>query len=212
MNAPRVFLLSPAHSGGRRAQFISNPRASFKLAHRLQQGGTAELGEIFSFLSGLYFRGKLTYANAFARPPRGVAGTQVITSNRGLVDARTPLNLRDLQALATVDIDLDDPRYGEPLERDVRAIAAASRRCEFVLLGSVATGKYADILLAHLGKRLLFPRDFVGRGNMSRGGLLLRCVEEKRELPCGPLAGAVVRGRRPARLAPLSQGGLMNAS
>jgi len=37
---------------------------------------------------------------------------------------------------------------------------------------------------------------------MSRGGLLLRCVEEARELDDVPLAGAVRRGRRPPRLAP----------
>ena len=199
----RIFLLSPAHSGGKRARLMSNPQASFELAQRLQRGGTASLGEIFSFLSGLYFRGKLAYARAFGRPPGGMAAVPVITSNRGLVDAGTLFTLAQLEDLGTVDIDVADPRYRAPLERDVRALASTFPDCEVVLLGSVATGKYIDILLTHLGERLLFPIDFVGRGDMSRGGLMLRCVHDDRELDYAPVAGAVVRGARPARLAPL---------
>lgn len=72
-----------------------------------------------------------------------------------------------------------------------------------VLLGSIATGKYADTLLAVLGERLVFPALFVGRGDMSRGGLLLRAVRDGRELDYVPVAGTVRRGRRPPRLAPL---------
>ena len=34
--------------------------------------GGAPIGEVFSFLSSLYFRGKLTYAQRFAAPPTGV--------------------------------------------------------------------------------------------------------------------------------------------
>jgi hypothetical protein len=66
----------------------------------------------------------------------------------------------------------------------------------------VATGKYVDVLLEVMGERLLFPVDFVGRGDMSRGGLLLRAAEQGRELHYEPVAGAVRRGRRPPRLAP----------
>ncbi|MGI8602129.1 MAG: hypothetical protein ACR2OZ_03920 [Verrucomicrobiales bacterium] len=201
----RIFLLSPAHSGGKRARFISNPKASFELAHRLQKGGTASIGEIFSFLSGLYFRGKLTYANAFARAPLGVAPAQVITSNRGLVDARMLFTLGELEALGTVNIDVNDSRYRDPLDRDVGAFASTFPDCEVVLLGSVATGKYVDILLNHFRKRLLFPTDFVGRGDMSRGGLLLRSVADNRELPYAPVGGAVIRGNRPPRLPPIQR-------
>jgi hypothetical protein len=72
-----------------------------------------------------------------------------------------------------------------------------------VLLGSIATGKYADILMEAMGERLVFPREFVGRGDMSRGGLLLRQVREGRELEYIPVAGAVRHGQRPPKLAPL---------
>jgi hypothetical protein len=58
---------------------------------------------------------------------------------------------------------------------------------EVILLGSVATGKYTDTLLPILGERLLFPADFAGRGDMSRGALLLRSVAEGRELPYVPI-------------------------
>src|SRR5438270_13961686 len=65
----RVFLLSPANLGGIRAQMMLSPRAQFDLARQLQSAAGAPLSEIFSFVSGLYFRGKLAYARRFARPP-----------------------------------------------------------------------------------------------------------------------------------------------
>jgi hypothetical protein len=57
-----------------------------------------------------------------------------------------------------------------------------------------------DVLLEALGDRLLFPSEFVGRGDMSRGGLMLRCVRENRELEYAPVAGATRHGKRPPRL------------
>ena len=38
-------------------------RARFELAQKLQRGEKVPLGEVFSFLSGLYFRGKLAYVH-----------------------------------------------------------------------------------------------------------------------------------------------------
>jgi hypothetical protein len=35
---------------------------------------------------------------------------------------------------------------------------------------------------------------------MSRGGLMLRSVDERRELEYLPVAGATLRGKRPAKL------------
>ena len=61
----RVFLLSPASCHGERARLLLRDEACFDLALRLRGEG-APLGEVFSFLSGLYFRGKLAYARAFA--------------------------------------------------------------------------------------------------------------------------------------------------
>jgi len=203
MQPRQIFLLSPAHSGGKRAEFLHNPRARFELALKLRTPQGAELGETFSFLSGLYFRGKLAYSRAFARPPKGCDGAYVITTDRGLVPPQTLVTLDDLRAMGSTPIDSRDPRYAKPLERGLAELAeCAGSRCMFVLLGSVATGKYVDILKRILGPRLLFPSEFVGRGDMSRGGLMLRCAEEKRELEYVPIDGAVRHGKRPPKLVP----------
>jgi hypothetical protein len=79
----RVFVLSPASCGGERAQFVFDEHARFDLARRLRTRDGAPLGEVMSFLSGLYFRGKLAYALRFACPPMGVPGVFVITPCQG---------------------------------------------------------------------------------------------------------------------------------
>ena len=186
----RIFLLSPAHCGGKRAELLLSERAEFDLAVRLRRPGGVSLGEAFSFMSGLYFRGKLSYAVRFARAPVGVAGAQVITTNRGLVPAETPIGPRDLREFGAVDIRPDDPRYRAPVDRDLARLAAEPG-LELVLLGSVATGKYVDVLLEALGERIAFPTDFLGRGDMSRGALLLGAVREGHELAYTPVAAAV---------------------
>ena len=195
-------MLSPASCNGRRASILLNPAAEFPLAVRLRREGVP-LGEAFAFLSGLYFRGKLAYAQAFARRRDGDGGVWVITTSRGLLAASSLLTTADLMEYARVDISVGEPRYREPLERDAARLAGSLQRRErVVLLGSIASQKYVDILLGSLGERLLFPVDFVGRGDMSRGGLMLRCVEEGRPLRYTPVAGATRRGPRPPRLAP----------
>ena len=196
----RIFLLSPAHCGGKRASILLSERATFPLAQRLRSAGVT-IGEAFSFLSGLYFRGKLTYAARFARPPQKQPGIQVITTDRGLVPAETRVTAQDLREFGTVDIRADAAAYRAPLQRDLTSLETAAE-VEIVLLGSVATGKYVDVLLEVLSERLLFPVDFVGRGDMSRGGLLLRAADSGRELRYEPVAGAIRRGHRPPRLAP----------
>jgi hypothetical protein len=196
----RVFLLSPANTAGIRARLLFNLNAAFDVATRVRDPRGAPIGEVFSFLSGLYFRGKLGYASAFARPPRGIGGVHVITSSRGLVAPETMVTLEDLREFATVPIDLDEPRYREPLARSARELAARAGSCDIVLLGSIATGKYADIFLDVFGERLRFPADFVGRGDMSRGGLMLRAVDAGRELEYIPIAGAIRKGHRPPKL------------
>ena len=198
----RVFLLSPAHCGGKRAGYLLNERATFELARKVRTPRGAPLGDVFTFLSGLYFRGKLAYARAFASSPIGVDGALVITTSRGLVSADTLVTIDDLREMGCVDIEAGDVRYRAPLERDARRLAARGDVEQVVLLGSVATGKYVDVLVEALGARLHFPADFVGRGDMSRGGLMLRCVAEGKELNYVPVEGAVRRGPRPARLQP----------
>jgi hypothetical protein len=190
----RVFLLSPAHSGGKRATLLLRDEARFPLATRLRAPGGVSLGEAFSFLSGLYFRGKLAYASRFGRPAKAAGRAQVITTNRGLVPAETPVGPADLLAFGAVDICPEDVRYREPLVRDLMRLAS-DPDVDLVLLGSVATGKYVDVLLDVVGERLLFPSDFAGRGDMSRGALLLRAAREGRELAYEPVAGALRRLR-----------------
>jgi hypothetical protein len=197
---PRVFLLSPAKAAGQRMGYLLRSGAAFALAQQFQQEGAA-LGELFQFGSGLYFRGKLAYARAFARPPRGAPGALAIVPGRGLLDVETTLTPADLRAMAEVPVDVREPRYRLPLERDARGLLGKlGESGEVVLLGSIATGKYAEVLVAIFGDRLLFPPSFVGRGDMSRGGLLLRSVRAEEELPYAPLRGAVRHGPRPPKL------------
>jgi hypothetical protein len=175
-------------------------RARFELAKRLQQE-SAPIGDIFTFVSGLYFRGKMAYASAFADPPDGLPGSVVITPAHGLLAPETALTLEDFRAMATVPIDLDEPRYLAPLVRDAAALGSRiTPDCAVILLGSIATAKYTNPLLEIFGDRLLFPAEFVGRGDMSRGGLMLRSAREGCELTYLPVAGAVRHGPRPPKL------------
>ncbi len=196
----RVFLLSPANAGGERAKLVMNGRAQFDLAVKLRHEGVP-LGEVFAFISGLYFRGKMAYAHAFAAPPAGLPPSVVITAGRGLIPPQQVVTLDELRELALVPVDAAEPRYLEPLVRDARMLAeAAGPECRFILLGSVASAKYVEPLVDVFGERLLFPAEFVGRGDMSRGGLLLRCARHGVELNYTPAAGAVRHGKRPPRL------------
>jgi hypothetical protein len=201
---PRVFLLSPARLDGPRARLLFEPVTPFPVARSLRSAEGAPLGEVFSFLSGLYFRGKLAYAEAFARPPAKLkTGVFVITTNRGLVPASNRITLEDLAAFAAIDIGQSSEPFRAPLQRDAESLTQAlGRHGEPVLLGSIATAKYVDVLISVFGKRLLFPAEFVGRGDMSRGGLMLRCAERGMELTYVPVQGAMRRGVRPPKLPP----------
>lgn len=200
----RVFLLSPARCDGERAKLLTSPESRSALASQLREPEGVPIGDVFSFLSSLYFRGKLTYANTFADPPPAAPATLVITANRGLVPPEVPVRREDLVDFAGVDIAGGDERYLAPLRRDVARLAGEIDRSTLVvLLGSIATSKYVDVLLAAFGEQLVFPPTFVGRGDMSRGGLLLRHARDGRELDYAPVVGAVRRGHRPPKLEPL---------
>jgi len=205
----RVFLLSPANCGGTRAKQVLSPNAQFALAAELRSRRGAMLGDVFAFISGLYFRGKLMYAMRFASPPERDnaivgCGVHVITPNAGLRSPDTYVTHRAVRAFAAGDIDLANAAYRRPLERSARALLdEIGSGCDVVLLGSVASPKYVTVLLDIFGERLRFPIDFVGRGDMSRGGLLLRKAREGTELDYAPVAGAVLHGARPPKLPPL---------
>jgi hypothetical protein len=201
----RIFILSPAKTSGKRAAMAMNPNATFDLATRLRTEAGASIGEVFAFLSGLYFRGKLAYAMHFGRAPWGLEPCYVVTSNAGLVSADMPVTVSSLVDFGGVPIDEKEPRYIEPLRASARRICRKlSAEAEVVLLGSIATKKYVEPLLGSFGERLMYPSEFVGRGDMSRGGLLLRAVASNVELAYESLAAAgKLRGRRPPKLEPL---------
>jgi len=188
-----------------------SPNAQFALAAELRSRRGAMLGDVFMFVSGLYFRGKLTYALRFAAPPEPdnalvASGVHVITPTAGLRCPDTLVTHKALRAFADGDVHQDNIGYRRPLERSARALEREiGRDCDVVLLGSIASPKYVDVLLGIFGERLLFPIDFVGRGDMSRGGLLLRKAREGVELEYVPIRGAVLHGARPPKLPPLKR-------
>jgi hypothetical protein len=188
---PRLFLLSPASCGGKRAAALSRPEAAFDLALRVRDPAGAPLGEVFSFISGLYFRGKLAYARAFGSPPPGLPGALVITGGRGLMRPEEPIGLAEVRAFADVSVDPTDERYLEPLRADVEALVTRlPPLCSVVLLGSIATPKYVEPLRALLGDRLRIPAPFPG-GDMARGALMIRAAESGAELPYMPVSGVI---------------------
>jgi hypothetical protein len=203
-----VFLLSPANTSGRRCQMLLAERAEFDLARRVRDGG-APIGEVMSFMSQLYFRGKVSYARAFAAAPPNCHGALVITPGRGLVPLDERITTNDLRAFALVPVDHDNPEFRDPLERDALLLCDhAGPASGVVLLGSIASSKYVEVLHRVFGEALLFPSAFVGRGDMSRGGLMLRSAETREELAYQPLSGAERRGKRPPKLPKLTRKGV----
>ncbi len=200
---PRVFLLSPARLDGRRSALLLRPDASFELAVRLRSDA-ATLGEIYSFISGLYFRGKVAYTEAFGIAPENVSPGVVIVPGVGLLPLAASINADQLRAIGSVSIERDHDSFRTALLRDARLLEQkTSPACRFILLGSIATHKYTQPLLEVFGERLMFPAEFVGRGDMSRGGLMLRSARSNTELAYVPLMGAVRHGQRPPKLEPL---------
>lgn len=195
--APTRFVLSPARADGARAGQLARSTTA-PLGQQLRDG-TAPLGDVFAWLSALYFRGKLTYARHFATAPAGVL---IMAPGLGLVAPDTLTSPALLAQLSRVEV--ESAAFLGPLRCDAELLAADDEPdTRVVLLGSIATGKYVDTLLAVFGERLLFPADFVGRGDMSRGGLLLRAARGADELAYVPVAGAQRRGGRAPRLPPL---------
>lgn len=203
MEQRRIFLLSPASCGGKKAALLFNPRAEFTVAQRVRSPEGAPLGEVFSFLSGLYFRGKLNYARAFENPPpRRAPGVHIITPTDGLCSPGVMVTLKDIDRYGSVPIEADESRYRYPLERDATALAEKiGPKCQVVLLGSVATGKYIDVLEPIFGARLVFPKEFIGHGDMARGGMLLKRAESGKELTYIAVSNPARLGLRPTKKA-----------
>jgi hypothetical protein len=195
----RVFLLSPARSGGPRAALLAH--APYEPGRSLQSAQGAPLGDVFAWLSSLYFRGKLSYAARFAVTGARVPGALIITPGQGLCRPATRIRVAELSAIGEIEVG-DNEAFRGPLVRDAERLAREFAG-EVVLLGSIATPKYVEPLLGVFGERLVFPREFVGRGDMSRGGMLLRAVREGRELDYIPVHNAQRKGPRAVKLSKL---------
>jgi len=178
MSAPRIFLLSPASLNGIRAKQLMSPRARFEAAQLYRSPEGVPIGIAFAFMSALYFRGKIAYAQHFAQP----GYVYVITPGFGLVPPDWRITGERMKVMRRTPIDVTKRNYAKPLVRDAVQIATSMPESEVVLLGSVATGKYVDVLQPIFGERLRFPAAFAGLGDMSRGGLMLRAVRTGREL------------------------------
>jgi hypothetical protein len=198
-----VFLLSPANCGSTRGRLLRREASTLDIAQRLRTPEGVPVGDVFAFISSLYFRGKLAYARAFAAATGSSAF--VITPSRGLLPIDEPITVDVLEEFAACAVDCENASYRAPLERDVARLAASANGHAFVLLGSIASDKYVDVLLSHLGERLYFPATFVGRGDMSRGGVMLRAVSAGEELTYARVAGAIRHGPRPPKLAKLAR-------
>jgi hypothetical protein len=192
----RIFLLSPANASGIRGRRLFAPDAQSQLSQRLRESG-APLGEVYQFISSLYFRGKLEYAKHFKNPPVGVEGVHIITGS-GLMLPETVVTLDELRRISATPINANNFHYRLPLDRDLFDLRElAGRETDIILLGSIATSKYITPLLAVFGERLSFPKDFVGRGDMSRGSLLLRCCTTGSPLVCLPAARLSSASKKP---------------
>lgn len=198
-----IFFISPANLGGERAALLFNPRATFPLAERLRSPEGAPLGEVYAFVSGLYFRGKKAYAEAFGRAPEGLSAGLVISPSEGLRFLYEPVTIERLRGWADVSIDAGNRAFTEPLLEHAAALDRAfGTSARFVLLGSVATDKYVEPLGRVFGERLLFPPEFIGRGDMSRGSLLLQAARAGQELAYAPILGSKRHGKRAASVSP----------
>ncbi len=178
---------------------LMNPNARFELAQRFREGG-ASLGEVFAFLSGLYFRGKLTYALRFTATAAKDNSPLIITAGKGLMPCDTLITPQTMQEFSGVDISVQNDLYLRPLNRDLAKLKKKlAKKAQVVLLGSVATDKYVAPLLQHFGSQLYFPEEFKGRGDMSRGAMLLRAVIAQKELEYQALRTGVQKGFPRAR-------------
>jgi hypothetical protein len=174
-------------------------QADFDLARKLREG-CATIGEIYSFISGLYFRGKMVYTDRFRAASPGVPPALVIVPGAGLVPPETVVSMKQLEAISEISVAEENHAFRDPLTEGAKLLKEYAGDCYYVLLGSVASAKYTAPLLKVFGERLLFPVDFVGRGDMSRGGLMLRHARSGIELPYVPVQGARIHGTRPPRL------------
>jgi hypothetical protein len=170
---------------------LRRPESDAALARRLREEG-APLGDVFSFLSGLYFRGKLEYARRFAEDQQ----IHVITMTEGLLTPDRRITSEDLERFARSD---DMAECAQKLSVSARELRdALPPATHVILLGSIGSGKYTDVLLPIFGDRLMFPQEILHLGQLARGALFLRHAQEGRELVYRAVADVVRKGKRAA--------------
>jgi len=185
VTTPTIFLLSPASTSGIRAKQFTSPNSKFEAARLYRSPEGVPIAMAFAFMSSLYFRGKIAYALHFAAPPEAVGGygIYIIAPGFGLVPPDWRLTPERMKVMAKTPVDTAKRNYRKPLEEHARELAEnLEPDARVVLLGSVASGKYVDILWPIFKQQLRFPTAFAGLGDMSRGGLMLRAVRAGREL------------------------------
>jgi hypothetical protein len=183
----KVFLLSPANFSGVRAKQLTAPGAKFPAAVAFRSESGVAIEDAFSFMSALYFRGKAAYVRRFAPTP---AAIQVIAPGFGLVPFGWTIDATRFTKLEKTPVDPASRSYRTPLEQHALSLAeSVAPDGKVVLLGSVATGKYIDVLWPVFRERLVFPRCFAGLGDMSRGSIMLKASVSGEELDYVPIDG-----------------------
>lgn len=182
MSCPRLFLLSPATAHGAKARVLLQDPPRTPAATWLRSSDGMPLAAVFTYLSGLYFTGKLAYARAFANISPPLEGVYVLTMSDGLLSPAAPVSADMLRRFAAAADGSADGR--DRLIQSARTIAAAlgEAPCEVVFLGSVHSSKYTELLEPVFGDRLRFPRELVRRGQLERGAILLERATARREL------------------------------
>jgi hypothetical protein len=195
ISSSSIFLISPANMSGVRGARLLCETGTGDIHTRLKGEGV-ELGEVFTHVSSLYFRGKLEYGNAFGGTLSGSSGAYIITPNAGLMSPKTKVRLEELRAICNTEINAGNEQFCRPLESDIRRLREKCEGSRFVLLGSIATPKYVEPLMRVLEGDLFYPSAFAGLGDMSRGALLLQCVRTQVELDYTRYGPAARRNKR----------------
>jgi len=167
---------------------LLRPDGKLELSKALRSEHGAPLGEVFSFVSSLYFRGKASYARTFGHAAGGRQSALVMTAGGGLCSLDESVTEQRLAAWQRNAVHEHNPHFTAPLVRHASELVdASSEDARFILLGSVASHKYVVPLLEVFGTRLLYPVSFAGLGDMSRGSLLLRAIRDGIELDYEPV-------------------------